>query len=198
MLRVNLIGQRIQDERRAQSAWMFCFIVVACLVTSAILVSLVSFWRIHIAESQIRDYDTRIARAKADYEQAQELEKLVTTLQPAATLAGEVRGTAGKWGALLRGIQDSVPDRGGYWLESIETRFDPKKYEQVCTLRGSAQRQELVGDLVSRLTELTDSVDGEKVTAPNVTVKIDEQAGTQIAEYTVEAELRDVIGVDWQ
>jgi Tfp pilus assembly protein PilN len=198
MLRVNLIGQRMAEDQRARFAWLVCLAgsILLIVVTTAVCAS--GGYGIWTKAQKIRSLNDKIKVAQADADRVSAMKRQVEVLQPIASLASEVQGTAGYWGALLRDVTQSVPDRGGYWLESLETKFDDKTYRQTCTVKGYAQRQELVGELTGRLTQREDSVDPENVNVPGVELQVDDKSGTQKVSFTIEAGLRKAIGVNYQ
>lgn len=198
MLRVNLIGQRMAEDQRARLAWVVCVAGTVCLIVITAIVCLGGGYLIWSKNQKIDTLDRKIRELQAAYDEVSAKKQQVEGLEPIASLADEVQGTAGYWGALLRDITQSVPDRGGYWLESIETKFDDKTYRQTCTVKGYAQRQELVGELTGRLTEREDSVDPAYVNVPGVELQVDDKSGTQKVSFTIEAGLRKPIGVNYQ
>ncbi len=198
MLRVNLIGQRMAEERQAQQAWLVCLVLCLILGVGTFAICGAGTWRVISKNSEIARYQQRIEQTQQAADEAAALKRQTEVLKPVADLATEVQGSAGRWGVLLHDITVAVPDRGGYWLESIETKFDDKTYRQTATLKGWAQRQELVGELTGHLTERSDSIDPERVTVPSVELQVDERGGTQKVGFTIDASLRKPIGEDYQ
>jgi hypothetical protein len=198
MLRVNLIGQRIQQERRAHMAWTVCLSACAILLTSTGAVLVTGSVRLVTAQNEINRCKDDIAANQSKADEVGELKREAVVLQPAADLAKAVQGTAGEWGALVRDVTKAVPDRGGYWLQSVETRFDEKTYLQTCQVKGTAQRQDMVGELTSRLGKAEDTFDSNRMTVPSVTLDVDDRSGTQKVGFTIDAGLKATIGVDYQ
>lgn len=198
MLKVNLIRQRLEEATQKRTWWMVSGIAsFLCLLVAAV-------WTIGSAlslsglQNEIKRTQEMIAVKQADADQVAHIKQRAEQLEPLVGLADEVQATAYRWGGLLYDLNEAVPARSGVWLEQLQTKFDAATYEHQCILQGTGSNQEEVSAFERTLTKLEYSLDPHRITMPSAQVRPDEAAGTQTVIFTIEAAMREPIGVNFQ
>ncbi len=198
MLRVNLIGQRIQELRQKRTAMLTGMAVSLVFLLGAVGVVLwtAGGW---VAKTHHKSrLQTEIAAKEADAARVQRIKDQAESLKPIADLAEDVQITADRWGVFVRDVTAAVPRRKGWWLSSIETKFDAETYRQAVVIRGVAEEQKRVGDFAKEISRLPDTFDPWSVTVPSSELQADEKTQTQQVLFTVESSMSSPIGVSYQ
>jgi Tfp pilus assembly protein PilN len=198
MLKVNLIRQRLESAAQKRVWWMVSGVAsFLCLVVAGV-------WIFSAASTlgglkhEIQRKKDAIATKQGEAEEVRRIKQRAEQLEPLVGLADEVQDTAYRWGGLLYDLNEAVPRRSGVWVEQIQTDFDSSTYEHLCTIQGAGASQDEVSAFERTLTTLNYSFDPTGVTMPSAELQADDQTGTQIIVFTIEATMREPIGVNFQ
>jgi len=198
MLRVNLIGQRIQELRQKRTAMLTGMAIsLAFLLGAAGVVMWTAGSWVSQTHRKAR-LQPEISQNQADAERVQRIKDQAEVLKPIAELAEDVQITADRWGVFVRDVTAALPRHKGWWLNSIETSFDDQTYRQVVVMRGYAEEQKRVGDFAKEISRLPDTFDPWSVTVPSSELQADDKEQTQRVAFTVESNMASPIGVSYQ
>jgi Tfp pilus assembly protein PilN len=198
MLRANLIRAQIEADAQRRVAWLIAGGVSGlCAVATvvAVVFMLVSIARV---ETDNEKTSARVNEARAAANDVATVKHRVEALEPLGALAGTVQDSASSWGRLLKDLDRAVPRSGGVWLTSVETRYDQAEQRQTVTIRGSAQHASQVSDFQTDLRRLEERFDSSHILLRSAESHIDEKTRTQWVDFTIDAALKQPIGVEFQ
>lgn len=199
MLRVNLIGQQLREERTRRASWTACLAISGLVLISTAFFSgwkLTSLIRERIDKARL---EREIAANKAEYEEVRRIQQLVHAREPLVSLAREVQVTASRWVVFIADLTKAVPVRtSGLWLTSVETKYNEDTYKHTVQIGGSAQHHRRISEFQQRLTEYPEVFNPLEVEFRKADLAIDEKAQTQRVDFTIEATLSRPIGGNFQ